>query len=246
MKDDRFSKLRRYDRDIYKKADITTQELAEKLGISTGTISHLENNCSKGKAPNVTATVLKAYKDEFKCSYEYLMGETEQESSKYMDVATTLPFKMLQTKDIDNLAYIFSDSQYGHIYAALISALLSKPDELKELLLCLLPSFREISFIQKDSHIQKSAKELLIHPVRYTYTNMFAQRIEKHFIPCMKQVFEQYDAEKAEERDSLERFLSSQNLDNLVATTEENENTYIVNAANVKNLIINNVTKDSQ
>lgn len=223
MKDNRFAVLRRTDRDILMKADITTEELSAKLGVSTGTISKLENECRKGEVPSTTAAVLKAYRDHFKCSYEYLMGETDQESPKYLSVATSLPFKMLRTEDIDNLAYIFSDPQYGHVYASLLSALLSKPDELKELLSSLLPSLREIALINENSDITKNSKELAIRPVRYTYTNMFAEQIEKHFIPQMRKVFTQYDEIEVQEHMASEQSLASVDTDSSVMTTGEYE-----------------------
>lgn len=225
MKDNRFSVLRRTDRNILKKADITTDDLSKLLGVSTGTISKLENECRKGEVPNTTAAVLQAYRKHFGCSYEYLMGETEQESPKYLSVATSLPFKMLRTEDIDNLAYVFSDPQYGHVYASLLSALLSKPNKLKELLSSLLPSLREIGFIHENSDIAKNNKELAIRPIRYTYTNMFAEQIEEHFIPQMHNVFAQYDEIQAQEHITNEQSLAALDTDCPILTTEECEPT---------------------
>lgn len=214
MKDTRFSQLRRNNRDPLKKADITVEDLAKKLDISTGTISKLENDCVKGEAPPVNASVIKAYKDEFKCSYEYLMGETEQESPQYLSVATSLPFSMLQSKDIDNLANLFSDPQYGCLYASLFSALLSKPEELKELIQRLLPAFRELSLIQEDKTILESKKHLVIDPIRHTYTNIFAEKMEQDFIPIMKNAFSIYDDILMEEHIQTESFFSKKQPNN--------------------------------
>ncbi|MBQ3545643.1 MAG: helix-turn-helix transcriptional regulator [Lachnospiraceae bacterium] len=223
MKDYRFSALRRKDRDTLKKADITTEELADILGISTGTISKLENDCQEGEVPSTTAIVLKKYRDYFNCSYEYLMGETNLESRQYDNIATSLPFKMLQSQDIKNLAYIFSDPKYGHVYASLLSALLSKPDELKELLSSLLPSLRDIAHIHETPGINKTSKNLEIRPVRYTYTNIFAEKIEEHFIPRMKKVFAEYDSIKALEHQETKQLLNTTNLDTSVLSTGEYE-----------------------
>ena len=208
MKDTRFARFRRNDRDALKKADITVEELAEKLGISTGVISKLENDSIKGEVPHVNASVIKAYKDEFECSYEYLMGETQQEKPQYLSVATMLPFSMLQSRDIDNLATVFSDPQYGHIYASVFSALLSKPEALKELIYGLLPAFKKIDSVQNDKTLSKSGKDLIINPIRYTYTNMFAEYMEKHFIPEMENTFSMYDDVLAEENAQTETYLS--------------------------------------
>lgn len=208
MKDTRFSRLRRHDRDVLKKADITVEDLAKKLDISTGTISKLENDCVKGEVPPVNASVIKAYKDEFECSYEYLMGETQQEKPQYLSVATMLPFSMLQSRDIDNLATVFSDPQYGHLYASVFSALLSKPEALKELIYSLLPAFKKIDSVQNDKTLSKSDKDLIINPIRYTYTNIFAECMEKHFIPEMKNAFSMYDDVLAEEHAQTEMYLS--------------------------------------
>lgn len=219
MKDTRFARLRRYDRDAMKKADITVEDLAKKLDISTGVISKLENDSIKGEVPHVHAFVIKAYKDEFKCSYEYLMGETEQEIPKYLSVATELPFSMLQSKDIDNLATIFSDPQYGYLYASIFSALLSKPEELKEMLHSLLPAFRKIGLIQNDKTLSKSNKELIINPVRYAYTNMFAERMEQHFISAMENAFSIYDDILVEEHNDTESLLPEIPTETIITET---------------------------
>ena len=144
------------------------------------------------------------------------MGETEQENPEYLSVATELPFSMLQSKDIDNLATIFSDPQYGYLYASIFSALLSKPEELKEMLHSLLPVFRKIGFIQNDKALSKSDKDVEINPIRYTYTNMFAERMEQHFIPAMENAFSIYDDILTEEHNKTESLLPENPTDTVV------------------------------
>ena len=245
-KDNRFSVLRRNNRNIFCKADITTEELAEKLGISTGTISKLENECQEGQVPNTTATVLKAYHDKLECSYEYLMGETKQEKiSENMVNATKMPFKMLTTQDIENLTCIFSDPQYGSMYASFVSALLSKPDELKDLFHSLISSFKEIADTNKENDYPKRSKEIANRAVRYTYTTIFAERMEQYFIPCMDNVFKEYNDILFQEHKALEKDLNT--LDLSTGERQNHLNTIVIDGSTISNLKIVKVEpEDSQ
>ena len=244
----RFAVLRRKNRNILCKADTTTEELAEKLGISTGTISRLENECMNDDVPNTTAAGLKAYHDKHHCSYEYLMGETRQETNKYANASTTMPFKMLTTQDIDNLANIFSDPQYGSMYASFFSAMLSKPEELKELIYKLVRSFKDIA--DNNSAYTKKTSEYLNRPVRYTYTTLFAENIEEHFIPCMGKVISQYTDILADEAKRTAEDLVTADLDNPVATTGEYEEfmrqTTTINGADITVKVTKVEQEDSQ
>lgn len=81
----RFRKLRyKENEDLIGIPSKTIDEICKQTGLSKGLIAKMEQQDLKnGDVPSCNASTIRAYHDALGCSYEYLMGNSETQSSEY-------------------------------------------------------------------------------------------------------------------------------------------------------------------
>lgn len=197
----RFLKLRYKDGATIKDLPIRTgREISAITGISTGKISELESESLRdynpstkeaGDIPNCTAKVLKAYHDEFNCSYEYLMGETNNRKTEYYALGKDPFLSGLDDSFWDNLKKLLSDDSSRAANVYMLNLLLNNPTELEALFDTIFHKLYEINCI-KSYKLPKAIEASQIGAVEYTLNVSINRYLEDVLLPNMQPAFKEH------------------------------------------------------
>lgn len=200
---------------------ISARDLAKKRPISTGKISQLEDESLKdynpvtrerGDVPSCQASVLRIYHDEFNCSYDYLMGETNNRKIEYAEIGKDPILSNLGDEFWDNLKLLLRDDFYQKENAFMINLLLKNPESLSNLFILLIKTLHTINEVQSynfsDSNIEFNTGSL-----EYTLSTRFIEFAKKELLPHIESIVPHYlEQEKKLENATNELFNSFYNL----------------------------------
>lgn len=204
-KRNRFLKLRYTDGASMDDAPfISARDLAKKRPISTGKISQLEDESLKdfnpitkerGDVPSCQASVLRIYHDEFNCSYDYLMGETNNRKIEYAEIGKDPLLSSLGDEFWDNLKLLLSDEFHRQENAFMINLLLKNPESLSNLFLLLIKTLHTIKEVQ-SYNIPSSNVEFSTGSLEYTLSSRFMEFAKKELLPHIDPIVPHYLAQE--------------------------------------------------
>ena len=194
---------------------ISARDLAQKRSISTGKISQLEDESLKdfnpitkerGDVPTCKASVLRIYHDEFNCSYDYLMGETNNRKIEYAEIGKDPILSNLGDEFWDNLKLLLKDEFHQKENAFMINLLLKNPEALSNLFMLLIKTLHTInevsSYNSSDSIIEFDTGAL-----EYTLSSRFIQFAKTELLPHIEHIVPHYlEQEKKLEKTTNEMF----------------------------------------
>lgn len=194
---------------------ISARDLAQKRSISTGKISQLEDESLKdfnpitkerGDVPTCKASVLRIYHDEFNCSYDYLMGETNNRKIEYAEIGKDPILSNLGDEFWDNLKLLLKDEFHQKENAFMINLLLKNPEALSNLFMLLIKTLHTInevsSYNSPDSIIEFDTGAL-----EYTLSSRFMQFAKTELLPHIEHIAPYYlEQEKKLEKATNEMF----------------------------------------
>ena len=194
---------------------ISARDLAQKRSISTGKISQLEDESLKdfnpitkerGDVPTCQASVLRIYHDEFNCSYDYLMGETNNRKIEYAEIGKDPILSNLGDEFWDNLKLLLKDEFHQKENAFMINLLLKNPEALSNLFMLLINTLHIInelsSYNSSDSIIEFDTGAL-----EYTLSSRFIQFAKTELLPHIEHIAPYYlEQEKKLEKATKEMF----------------------------------------
>ena len=194
---------------------ISARDLAKKRSISTGKISQLEDESLKdfnpitkerGDVPTCKASVLRIYHDEFNCSYDYLMGETNNRKIEYAEIGKDPILSNLGDEFWDNLKLLLKDEFHQKENAFMINLLLKNPEALSNLFMLLIKTLHTINEVSSynfsDSNIEFNTGAL-----EYTLSSRFLQFAKTELLPHIEHIAPHYlEQEKKLEKATNEMF----------------------------------------
>lgn len=188
--------------DLTDSPSLTVDDMVKKTGLSKGQISKMESmDLGPDTVPNCNASTLKAYHDAFGCSYEYLMGESQTRSAKYISLGKDPVLGKLNDDFWDNLKKALTDEWSDPARAdrdriIILRLLLSNPKAFSGLLDAIFNSLYEIHKLKK-APLPDYLKEDNIGQREYALDRFFNQFLEKNVLPHLDRVFATHEKQLA-------------------------------------------------
>lgn len=152
-----FKKLRYPDNQM--KPTYTIADL-EKAGIGGHSAIHKYESGTS----NPGYDALKAYKNFFKCSYEYLFEEVPLPAERHKYITDKSLLSKFNASSVDNLNELLNDSNYGAFNTYMLNAFLENKEELQNIMDIIFRFMYALNQIYTDSSLRQGEKELKASP----------------------------------------------------------------------------------
>jgi transcriptional regulator with XRE-family HTH domain len=240
--------------------DISARELATKLEISNGLVSKLESEDIIGReAPPCTASILKLYHDEFECSYEYLMGETEHRTPEYYNMGKDPILKLFDDSFYDKLKELLANDEYQHFNIYMLRAFMNNPMWLQYFMETTFYHLYQINKITGDNTIRKADKDVKSASLWFSLNTRIKDFFENVLMPDMQYGFKQHEEKiKREEKqkskqqvtdnEQFEQYIKTVDFNQGVSSTGEYEKhmNHLQQENTIKNISLSEKIEDTQ
>ncbi len=204
--------------------DLSIRQLATELGLSAGAISKLESESLEdckgdvpGSVPSCNAATLKRYHDRFKCSYEYLMGETAHKTPEYYNMGKDPVLGLFDDSFFDNLKELLNDKGNQQFNLYMLQVFMSDPKRLQDFMEAAFRHLYDIYVINIRNDIKKTDKERITAPTWFFLYSLIKEYFEV-LIPKLEYEFHLFEEMQAVEREIFAKEIN--NLPNIYADGE--------------------------
>ncbi len=195
--------------------DLSIRQLATELGLSAGAISKLESESLEdckgdvpGSVPSCNAATLKRYHDRFKCSYEYLMGETAHKTPEYYNMGKDPVLGLFDDSFFDNLKELLNDNEYQHFNLYMLQVFMSDPKRLQDFMETAFHYLYNIDVVNRDNDIRKTDRERITAPFWFSLYSLIKEYFEA-LMPKLEYGFRQHEQRQADERTAFEEDIAA-------------------------------------
>lgn len=197
-KSNQFKKLRCPDDQI--KPAYTIAELEEAGIASHSSIQKYESGDSK---PGYDA--IKAYKNFFDCSYEYLFEEVPHPLERHKYITDKSLLSKLSASSIDNLKQLLTDTNYATFNTHMMNAFLTNPTELQNIMDILFRFMYDLNLIYSNSSLRQGEKELQAAPLWYSLNQHMDIYLRDVLMSNLKSEYKKFEAKNEERKIEAEK-----------------------------------------
>ena len=148
---------------------------------------------------------IKAYKNLFKCSYEYLFNEVPLPLERHKYITDKSLLSKFNTTTIDNLEQLLTDTEYANFNTHMFNAFLTNPVALQGIMEITFRFMYQLNQIYANSSLRQGEKELQASHLWYSLNQHIDTYLRDTLMPNLESGYRKYETKNEERRLEAEK-----------------------------------------